>query len=322
MITIHHDRAETVAEGTAKGDGTAPILKANGFRWAPSVSAWTLNRTWHAETREMKARGAWAALIAAGFECELHADTAAPAVQTAEDVAAAEVERAERAAARVERLEARAERTAAESDAAWNKARATADLIPFGQPVLVGHHSEGRHRRDLARIDAGYRKGAELAAEARENARRRVAAEANQSHRMSLGATLRRIDRWEAERRDIVRRMDGTSAAVSGPAEGAYRDRLQVRLIELDAVLEFWRGHVATLEAAGAKVWAPADFKAGDYVLAGGGWCVVVKVNRKTLHLKSRHMVRPLPYEYSNVKAHRTAEQVAAIMAENAEVTA
>src|SRR3990167_6379587 len=26
--------------------------------------------------------------------------------------------------------------------------------IPFGQPILVGHHSEGRHRRALARLDA------------------------------------------------------------------------------------------------------------------------------------------------------------------------
>jgi hypothetical protein len=32
-------------------------------------------------------------------------------------------------------------------------------MIPMGQPILVGHHSEGRHRRDLRRIDDGYRKG-------------------------------------------------------------------------------------------------------------------------------------------------------------------
>jgi hypothetical protein len=33
------------------------------------------------------------------------------------------------------------------------------DAIPFGQPILVGHHSEGRHRRDLKRIETNHRKG-------------------------------------------------------------------------------------------------------------------------------------------------------------------
>lgn len=32
-----------------------------------------------------------------------------------------------------------------------------ADFIPMGQPILVGHHSERRHRRDLARIENNMR---------------------------------------------------------------------------------------------------------------------------------------------------------------------
>ena len=45
-------------------------------------------------------------------------------------------------------------------------AKEISDGIPFGQPILVGHHSEGRHRRDLARINSNYDKGAEAAAKA------------------------------------------------------------------------------------------------------------------------------------------------------------
>jgi hypothetical protein len=41
------------------------------------------------------------------------------------------------------------------------KADAIASMIPLGQPVLVGHHSERRHRRDLDRIDSGMRQGVE-----------------------------------------------------------------------------------------------------------------------------------------------------------------
>jgi hypothetical protein len=34
-------------------------------------------------------------------------------------------------------------------------------MIPMGQPILVGHHSERHHRRDLERIDSNMRKGIE-----------------------------------------------------------------------------------------------------------------------------------------------------------------
>src|SRR5947207_1571026 len=37
-----------------------------------------------------------------------------------------------------------------------------ADAIPFGQPILVGHHSEKRDRRFRARIDGKFRKGIAL----------------------------------------------------------------------------------------------------------------------------------------------------------------
>jgi len=47
------------------------------------------------------------------------------------------------------------------SDAAFGQARAISDMIPFGQPILVGHHSEGRARRDQVRIQSGVGKGVE-----------------------------------------------------------------------------------------------------------------------------------------------------------------
>jgi hypothetical protein len=38
--------------------------------------------------------------------------------------------------------------------------------IPFGQPILVGHHSEGRHRRHLARLNARIDKGMQASKDA------------------------------------------------------------------------------------------------------------------------------------------------------------
>lgn len=60
-----------------------------------------------------------------------------------------------------ERRERRAEQRRAWAEsrtAAAETTRATYQgilgMIPSGQPVLVGHHSEKRHRRDLARVDS------------------------------------------------------------------------------------------------------------------------------------------------------------------------
>ena len=40
-LTITHTHAEgTLIDGTSKGDGTADVLKANGWRWGRSISAW------------------------------------------------------------------------------------------------------------------------------------------------------------------------------------------------------------------------------------------------------------------------------------------
>lgn len=65
---------------------------------------------------------------------------------------------------RRERLEAKldkrlewAEGRDAKASRHFNTARTIADGIPFGQPILVGHHSEKHARRDAGRIDSNMR---------------------------------------------------------------------------------------------------------------------------------------------------------------------
>lgn len=67
-------------------------------------------------------------------------------------------ERRERRAAR---LRGWAEKRQDRAAASFNAAHERAAGIPMGQPILVGHHSERRHRRDLERIDSGIRRGFE-----------------------------------------------------------------------------------------------------------------------------------------------------------------
>lgn len=67
----------------------------------------------------------------------------------------------ERRLRKAERLREWAEKRKTRSAAAFKTAATIADGIPMGQPILVGHHSEKRHRADIARIDNGMRKGIE-----------------------------------------------------------------------------------------------------------------------------------------------------------------
>ena len=83
--------------------------------------------------------------------------------------------------ARIERLRSGAICKANEADAGFDRVRSIAGMIPMGQPILVGHHSEGRHRKDIARIDSLSNKAIEASRAAESMASRADAAEANRA---------------------------------------------------------------------------------------------------------------------------------------------
>jgi len=62
-----------------------------------------------------------------------------------------------RAEERAERFENFSENRAKDAEAAHKRVDSIVEHIPFGQPILVGHHSERRARKDAARIDEGMR---------------------------------------------------------------------------------------------------------------------------------------------------------------------
>lgn len=67
----------------------------------------------------------------------------------------------ERRQARAERLRGWAEKRQAKADASLNQAHQMGEAIPFGQPILVGHHSEGRDRRYRDRMHNAMDRGIE-----------------------------------------------------------------------------------------------------------------------------------------------------------------
>lgn len=69
--------------------------------------------------------------------------------------------RRERIEARLARRREWAASREHKSAQAFERGRQATEHIPLGQPILVGHHSEARHRRAIERSDAGMRAGIE-----------------------------------------------------------------------------------------------------------------------------------------------------------------
>jgi hypothetical protein len=117
-------------------------------------------------------------------------------------------------AARIERLRARSERATRAANAAISRSREIGSHIPMGQPILVGHHSEKRHRRDIARIDAGMRKGFALAEEAKALARRAEHAESSTAVSSDDPAAVSKLREKLASLETSQARMKAGNAAI------------------------------------------------------------------------------------------------------------
>ena len=169
-----------------------------------------------------------------------------------------------------------------------------AEAIPFGQPMMPDHHSYGRdmsYRRRMSRTyDRAFTGMAEAERADRPRARR---PRPTQSHRESIPATLRRIEKLEADlrrvQRDLAGRMDWVDDGNGGydyklvtPGE-RYRAQLERRAAALTEQLGYWRDHVKAAEDSGVKVWRPADFKRDDFALCRGIWYQVQRVNAKSI---------------------------------------
>lgn len=68
----------------------------------------------------------------------------------------------ERAESRAERFEDYSEARKEDYERAHEAVRAITKHIPMGQPILVGHHSERRARKDAERIDSGMRRAIKM----------------------------------------------------------------------------------------------------------------------------------------------------------------
>ncbi|MDL2342538.1 DUF3560 domain-containing protein [Deinococcus sp. MIMF12] len=213
--------------------------------------------------------------------------------------------------ARITRFAGRAAAAEGRSD---ERARAAMQgLPPMGEPIKVGHHSEGRHRRAIERSDQNMRRAVEEGRKAEYWRGRAAGAERRARQKSDPGVIRRRIEKLEAERRVIQRSLADLEARPPTPETQASWDRSVThwrRWAEhLDLRLEFERARLASLNP---EPFAPVTaYKKGDVVdTKRYGRCEVVRVGPKNVKVRQitgptkgwewavpPHELRPVPPE-------------------------
>lgn len=189
--------------------------------------------------------------------------------------------RIERKTARIERFEQYSENASGRAQSAFKKVDSILSVIPPGQPILVGHHSERRHRRDIARMDSGMRTGVEESKKS-EHYTYRANSLSHEVARMkeSRQYVSNQIDKAEKEIARLGRRKGDSS-------HPTYHERLNLLIAQAQEKLAYWKGKMSELEAEilaeGGQVATPQNLKVGSHVCYRGTWHPVVRVNKKTV---------------------------------------
>ncbi|MCP3425146.1 DUF3560 domain-containing protein [Rothia sp. AR01] len=321
MITITHTHeAGTIIEGTAKGDGTATVLKAHRYRWGRSIPAWYLPHSRDARPNTYRITRLVTALEEAGFTVAQELD------HTVRSAAEVEAAKTQRAADRAEALQAKAERKHADAETAQARNREALDRLPEGgEPIKIGHHSENRHRRaiDTAHRRMGQAIEAETAAEEAER-RAEIAAKAT-ARRYSPFQVAGRIEKAERQIRRIWRILDGHTTESGTPyarqvpaATGERREYALSLLAEQEDHLSYWQDIRAQQIAEGKTGdYSRENIGKGDAVKVNGSWWKVARANPKTVTLymdAEREVTSTYRPGYAKITDHRSAEQLAAAL--------
>lgn len=120
----------------------------------------------------------------------------------------------ERAEARADRFDEYSEKRLADAESARKAVSAIADHIPLGQPILIGHHSERRARKDAERIENGMRKAVKMWNQSDYWTRRAASAIAHADYKERADVRARRIKGLESELRKQEKNRGFQLAAV------------------------------------------------------------------------------------------------------------
>ena len=298
VLAITHTPAEgTLIDGTARGDGSGEILKAQRWRWSRNIGLWYVQQSRDRAPKLAQIDATATALRAAGFTVEIEIDASYRATGEVE------ADKIARQADRVDALDVKADRKAGEAENAWIAERAAYRALPEGgEPIKIGHHSEQRHRNAIDKAWNKLGKAVEAEREATAARGRADAAATTTDARYGPITVARRIERLVADLARLERRRDGHTRTlftnkqtgekqleIHEAATGDYREQVLVEIDHVTDEITYWNA-VREQQIADGKV-APYSRDVvvrGDHVRHGGSWYEVVRVNAKSVSVMSR----------------------------------
>lgn len=174
---------------------------------------------------------------------------------------------AERQEARAERFTGYSGKRASESAQALDEVERLAAMIPPGQPILVGHHSECRARRDAQRIENGMKRAVMLFERAEYWEERARSAEKSQYEgSRSL---------WSALDDDIITTEQAREIAIRCHERQIQHQQRWVNHYQNRLIYER-----AMLDESGGVVTRTQDFEPGGQVFSRGEWLTIIRVNK------------------------------------------
>ena len=205
----------------------------------------------------------------------------------------------DRKLAKAERYETYAANAEARAESRYSTASKIGSAIPFGQPILVGHHSERRHRRDIERIRRNMSKSVEESGKA--------------EYFKDRASDLARADKRLESRRFVGNRISDAKKEIAQLSKWAQATN--PRLIQAQEKLAYWQGRLAEIEAqrqeSGILVASADTIKVGDDVYYIGSWLPVVRVNKKTVTVSHWLDVPTMHYKiaYTRIEKFRSAQE-------------
>lgn len=156
----------------------------------------------------------------------------------------------QRAAERAERFENYSENRARDAQQARQRVDLIVEHIPFGQPILVGHHSERRARKDAERIGDGMRKSIKMWDTSNYWTQRAEAAIQDAKYRERPDVRARRIKKLEAEQRKMQRHKSEAEGFIEAWSRGGLTMEQAAHIAGSD------RGHfLSQRERTDGKEW-------------------------------------------------------------------
>jgi len=162
----------------------------------------------------------------------------------------------------------KADKLREESKERYGKAKQLSDFIPIGQPILVGHHSERKHRSDLNKIDKNYKKSFELGDQAKKAQATADRYQAKAEGKENPVTILNRIEKLEKD----IKKLE------------SYKSEESKRL--LPRANERLRQEREKYKRSGGVAADKITFKVGMKIQTSNGPALIKKVSKKSLRVK------------------------------------